>query len=567
MFKIELVLDVKGNVSSRKLSALKLSNPQAYNDLIKRTGFLDSNSNLIERVYCIQNNITSIPSCKACGKPTKYTKSRRQFSPFCSIKCSANFGKTISKRKATLKQNYGVESPLRNKELLTKAKRTTKRRYGVENVSQSKEVKSKKKQTCLSNFGVEHPMQSQKVRSKSKDTLLKRYGVSSPMHIPEIKQKVIESSKNTFLSKFGVDNYSYVNIDYKIYKFLKNKEKLKKWLTIQHHKLKRSHKQIAKLLNVSPSVIDGYCSSLNIHTKYYNNISTGQEEIFQYLKSITDSEVIINYREIPGVSEVDIYLPKYQLAIEYNGLYWHSEGLNSPIDKNKHLNKTIKCLENNIELFHIFENEWENKSTQLIWKSKLNYYLGNSIKTIYARKTYIKEVEHLECKKFLNENHLQGSVNSSVRLGLYQDNTLISVMTFGKNRYGKNLENTYELLRFASLKNTRIIGGASKLLKNFIKLYKPKLIKTYADRRYSQGKLYKALGFTHTHSSKPSYFYWDKKGSLHLESRLKYQKHLLKNKLDNFDPKLSEVANMFNNGYRRIWDCGTESFTLEINTP
>ena len=114
------------------------------------------------------------------------------------------------------------------------------------------------------------------------------------------------------------------------------------------------------------------------------------------------------------------------------------------------------------------------------------------------------------------------------------------------------------MLRFCSKIGYHVVGGAGKLLKHFERSYKPKSLVSYADRRWSQGKLYKALGFKLDHASSPNYWYW--KNINQLESRIKYQKFKLKNILDVFDESKTEVENMKANGYHRIFDCGNIVF-------
>jgi hypothetical protein len=124
-------------------------------------------------------------------------------------------------------------------------------------------------------------------------------------------------------------------------------------------------------------------------------------------------------------------------------------------------------------------------------------------------------------------------------------------MSFGKNRFSSDVE--WELLRFVSKKNINVVGGASKLLKHFRNNYSGGIV-SYADRRYSNGDMYKALGFQFSHNSSPNYFYF--KDPTFLESRQKYMKHKLPNLLETFNPNLTEWENMVVNGYDRIWDCG-----------
>ena len=166
--------------------------------------------------------------------------------------------------------------------------------------------------------------------------------------------------------------------------------------------------------------------------------------------------------------ELDIFSPKYNIAIEYDGLYWHNE---KNVDMNYHLMKTELCENKGIQLIHIFEDEWTDK--QDIVKSRLKSIFGVIDNRIYARKCEIKEVSHNESKLFLEKNHIQGNVNSKYRYGLYYNNELVSLMTFGNMRKSlgsKTKNECYELLRFCNKLNTSVIGGASKLFKHFIKI-------------------------------------------------------------------------------------------------
>ena len=247
---------------------------------------------------------------------------------------------------------------------------------------------------------------------------------------------------------------------------------------------------------------------------------------------------------------MDIVIPELKLAIEFNGIYWHSAQFK---DSKYHLNKTIACESKGYRLIHIFEHEWINK--QDIIKSKLLSIFNKNQESVYARKCIIKEINVKEKNEFLNRTHIQGEDRSNVKLGLFHQNELIAVMTFCKSRFNKNYE--WELSRYSSSKH--VIGGAGKLLKYFEKVYKPKSLITYADRRFSQGKLYYTLGFIFDHFSLPNYFYCDQ--NLKIYSRIQCQKHKLIKILGNkFDKDLSESENMFINGYNKIYDCGNYVF-------
>ena len=275
---------------------------------------------------------------------------------------------------------------------------------------------------------------------------------------------------------------------------------------------------------------------------------------------------IRNDRNLIKPLEIDILVPDFNFGIEHNGLLYHSSGISnwnatnnySVLDKNRHLNKTIKMVEQEYQLFHIREDHFLNPIKKEIWKSILLNKCKISTKT-HARKHVVVDLNPYQdfIKQFLEENHLQGNCVSSIKLGLQDPKTGIvySIMTFGKSRFDKNIE--YELLRFCNLRYHNVRGAASKLMSTFEKTIKPTSIVSYANRDWSQGNLYKSLGFEFIKSTSPNYVYVN---NTKIIKRQHVQKHKLKNffKKENkpFWPELSERDNMINNGYRILYDTG-----------
>lgn len=277
-----------------------------------------------------------------------------------------------------------------------------------------------------------------------------------------------------------------------------------------------------------------------------NTLSKNEISILEYVKDL-GFEVIHRDRNLLKNKEIDILIPELKIAIEYNGLYWHSEEY---IDKECHLNKTELCESLGYKLIHIFEDEWLFK--QDIVKSRLNNLLGKSNK-IAARKCDVRYIDNKTKKEFLEKNHIQGTSKSKVSIGLFFDDELVSVMTFGKRPTLNKHE--WELIRFCNKLNTSVIGGASKLFKFFIKNHNPNEIVSYADRRWSNGNLYKKLNFSHIYNTNPNYFYVINKKR---ENRFKYQKHKLVK--DGYDENMSEHEIMLSKGIYRIYDSGNMKF-------
>jgi hypothetical protein len=297
------------------------------------------------------------------------------------------------------------------------------------------------------------------------------------------------------------------------------------------------------------------CGADNPYSK-----SNAEFEIVMWLDSIGVENIKHTDRSL-GV-ELDIYLADYNIAIEYDGIYWHSANNTESESKHRtrHLLKTNLCEAAGIQLFHINELEWKDPVQKEIWKSTLAHKLQLASRRIYARKCDIVTVPSATARKFYDENHLQGFASGSDYIGLEYQGELVSVATFTKPRYREDKESCIELLRFATILNTSVVGGFSKLIKHYCKDRTGTLL-SYANRRWSVGNVYSQCGFVLDDVSNPGYYYTNNRQMWH---RSKFQKHKLKDLLEIFDPNLSEAANMYANNYGRIWDCGHLVFEMKF---
>ena len=322
----------------------------------------------------------------------------------------------------------------------------------------------------------------------------------------------------------------------------------------EYHVLKKSMVDIADKNSCDYDTIRTRLTEKGSKIRRNSRYSREEVAIKDFIESLGIS-VVSNTWEIITNKEIDIYAPEFKFAIEMDGLTWHSHAKCSTKIRMRHLDKTNKCKENEVDLWHITDEQWHDK--QEIVKSMIRHKLGKSTERVYARKCEIKEITSMEAREFFDSNHIQGFAAASNYFGLFHKEELVFCMSFGKSRYNKNYD--YELIRSAAKKDVSVVGGFSKVLKHFRSLNKGSII-SYADKRYSCGEVYYKNGFNLIKETKPGYMWCLKSKSY---SRVKFQKHKLAGILKEYNPELSERDNMFKNGFKKYWDCGQMVFVLE----
>lgn len=283
--------------------------------------------------------------------------------------------------------------------------------------------------------------------------------------------------------------------------------------------------------------------------KFHNFSNKEEENLANFIKKNYKGKILRNYRKFNN-KELDIYIPEKSIAFEFNGLYWHSDIYHK--DKNYHKNKFIYFKNEGIKLITIWEDDWRDKKDLI--KSIILNQLNKTPKKINARDCKTKIIKFKEKKDFLENNHIQGNCVSSINLGLFYNNKLVSAMTFGKNRKilgQKTKKDNYELLRFCSQQKNSVRGGASKLFKYFINNFKPQKIISYANLNLSNGNLYKILNFNNKGFTVPNYWWSNGKNKFH---RSNFMKHKLVKEGANPNKTADEI--MRKKGYYKIWGLG-----------
>jgi hypothetical protein len=411
-------------------------------------------------------------------------------------------------------------------------------KYGVENTFQLDYIKEKIKETNLSKYGVEYHTQSEEFKSKVKEIVINKYGVKNISQLEDIKNKV----KKTNLEKFGSECI-FNSIDYRSGNKIDNDKDHVSYLGKSIHLFKCEKGHNFEISNDNYyGRIRGNTPLCTVCNPISENRSIKEKDLFNYIKSIYNGEIISIFKD---KFEIDIYLPELKLGIEFNGLYWHSDVF---LENNYHINKTNYFKNKNIKIIHIWEDDWDFKKD--IVKSIIKNKINLTENKIFARKCDIKIVDYKDCKLFLDNNHIQGSVNNSYAVGLYYNNDLVSLMTFDHFEGRKKMKQyEWNLNRFCSKLDTCVIGGSSKLLNYFIKENKPKRIISYADIDWSNGQLYEKLNFKKSYETKPDYKYFIKDRRVHKSRYRKSKTKISESKIN----------------IQKIYDCGKIKYEYIIN--
>jgi hypothetical protein len=442
-----------------------------------------------EKVYQFRFKLKKTPICKQknCNENVKFLSYTSGYRNYCSIKCHSNCDKIKSNRKKTNQKKYGFDHPMKSKKVQDKLKLFFNEKYGVDNPFQSDNIKLKIKKTNEKKYGFDNPNKNKLIRGKIEKTNLIKYGHKTTLLNNVVNNKIKESKLKAYLLKWckflgiTIDN---ITVD--------GENLIIKNLCEIHGEF-----VIDKKILYSRIFYDNknyLCTGCNPVNKFN---SFGQLEMRDYIIDL-GFNIEENNRKVLNGKEIDILIKEKNIGIEYNGLYHHSD-LFKPDDY--HFTKTNLAVDKNIDLIHIFEDEWQNKkeTVKSLIKSKFNIFDVN----INANECNIRKVNNNFSLDFFKENNLEFLEKPELLLGLYYNSELVLMMNMKKT----SSENEYELDGFCIKNNYNIIGGASKLFRYFLKFHKPKKIISYLNRRYDNGKTFDILGFTKKKIVKPNYEY------------------------------------------------------------
>ena len=407
-----------------------------------------------------------------------------------------------AKVKQTNLERYGVENPLQSQEVQAKVKQTNLERYGVENVFSNADIQKDARDTRLQKYGTAVPFRCKDSVEKARKTNLERYGVEYPTQNEGVREKV----KQTNLERYGVE-YPTQNTEILT----------KSWMTRITNNPDPFHSQ-------------------------------GEIEILEWVRQYyPDARAAAANRH-----QIDVLIPSLNLAIEYNGLWWHCDLCQTPRDRGYHMEKQKSLKEKGIRSIFIWENEWQDRQEQV--KNLLLAAMGISTVRLGARKCEFREIDPIEAQRFVNDNHIQLlKIPPQYALGCFHEDVLVAVTTFGlHHRNGKEVV----LTRFCCLPGHHISGALSKFSKMaFAHLQQP--LVSWADLMKSEGTGYVAAGWRKDGVLGPDYFYIDTKHSCKIVSKQSRRKSSAKT-----PEGMTEAEHAKLDGLARCWDCGKIRFVF-----
>lgn len=510
----------KTGAMNRQGARMLLKHPALRQQLLDATNFLSQDTSIRARIHAVEFNITEQPKCH-CGSVMEFNNQKNRFNTFCPNSTNSSCAMSSSSMRERIKA-------------------TTHEKYGVSNAMQNQHVREKVNQTNLAKYGSISPMSNSEVQQRSLATIRERYGVDAASDIPGTQDK----RAATNVKRYGSTTYAGSTVSPSARAVLADK------LQVEQMLLDFSLSEIALSIGTSVSLVRDAVDQHGLQDVVKRKATSSPQRSILNMLDGMGIEYVVNDRSVIAPVELDIYIPAHNLAIEFNGVYFHSEV--SGKDKRYHLAKTLACTNQNIQLLHVRSDEWERK--QHIVKSRIQSHLGANQK-VMARKCTVGVVDAALARSFLDLNHIQGNHSATMTYGLHYDGVLVALMSFIKSRYDSQKQ--WELLRYCSLRGMNVVGGASKLFAAFRRDQNPDNVVSYCDLRWGSGGVYQQLGFKYSHTSNPNYFYFKRSGDTNkLYSRVQFQKHKLAEVLEEFDPSLTEWENMRTNGYDRIWDCG-----------
>lgn len=409
------------------------------------------------------------------------------------------------------------------KAVAAKSRTTREERYGTWLPPSAVE---KAAQTKIERYGAVMPPAHVEAR---KATMMERHGVEHALQIPGVAARVAASYDSAARAARANDSW-YANQN-PIYTDMM---KLEWWET--NHRNEKALAEICEEYGVSMS----FCVRAAQLAGWEIRNSRGSSVIERRFASAIEAlglEVVANTKKIIGPQEIDIWIPSHSLAVEVNGLYWHSEEAGGK-SKSYHADKMRSCEAQGIRLLQFWDSELTDNFDLCV--AMVKAITGGNSK-VGARQCVLGVVSSAHAKAFMTSNHLAG-FRPGTHTGLWRDGALLAVATYGSSYFRKDC---VELIRFASLQGVTVVGGFGKLIKAI-----PGTLVSYSDNRYSRGGVYAASGFRLDRDGAPTPWYTKDGVSLYHRSSIIKKAH----------PELTQRESAAKDGWLTVWDAGQRTW-------
>ena len=466
----------------------------------------------------------------------------------------------IKKRKENFIEKYGVEHPMQLKEIQEKRIQTDLQNHNGKLYCQTKEGKQQIMQTNLDHHGGVFNLNTEYAKNRLKEVCQEKFGTDNPLQCKEVREKQIEMYGGMgFANKENYDKATKTHggifpggdpevlkkTEQTIIERYGSKSNLMKLDSVQN-KVKAT---MMKRYGVEYYTLSEECNAQNVKKVSKTNLRFAQK-----LESIG---LKVEFEKVIGNRSFDIEIVGKNIVIEINPTYTHNSSKESVfgkmVDKNYHKNKMELANKHEYQCITIWDWDDTDKVVNILKQKAV----------IYARNCELRVVDQKEANDFLEKYHLQGKLRGkSANFGLYFNNELVEIMTFGQPRYNTHYE--YELLRLCTNTNYTIVGGASKLFSFFLEKVNPNSIISYCDSSKFSGKVYLELGFEQKDNSRPS-AHWSKGNKQITDNQLrKYGPDKLIG--TNYGLGTNNEEIMISEGWRKVYDCGQKVFVWKSKT-
>lgn len=417
------------------------------------------------------------------------------------------------------------------------ADRTREIKYGDKNYNN----REKAKETCLEKYGIDNPF---KDIEKIQGSIENKYGVKHPCQ----NQDIMDKFRNTMEQKYGGIGYGSNVISDKIRKTTVEK--------YGHDNAAKSPAIKEKIKNSLENTFMNMCGSNCYFTspdRKFSYHTVNSSHNLKFIDILNDNSLTFEQEFTLSKYSYDFKVGNNLIEINPSATHnstWSPFGDKSIKKKDYHQNKTLFAKENGYRCVNVWD--WDDVNKII--------FLLQDRKRVYARQCEVREVTNTEAKQYINTYHIQNYANSSINLGLYYNNELVSIMTFDKPRYNKNYE--YELIRYCS--SYFVTGGAEKLFKYFLDKYKPNSIISYCDNSKFDGDVYNKLGFSLKTYGAPSKHWYNINTGKHITDNLLRQRgfdQLLGKVYGCYGKGTSNEQLMLDNGFVEVYDCGQSVYS------